>query len=1051
MKKKYLIYRICTVMLCLMLMIGAFPISGFAAKEMFSTYEITDVTITGIDAPKAGEKFDFTAEEVSQKYNIIKVAWQAQYRNDYITSTSSTASAGTKYTVFVVLEVATPNHYFKTGEGRVTAVPSVHLNGNTATANNAMDYTLFSIDASKYEHDTTYQKYLTVSYTFPATEAQTDIKDVAVINLIEPISGASPVFTADTPMGSGYYVSQIRWCKVGASADMTVSDKFEYGQRYIAFIDITAENGYNFWASTYMTGTVNGTKAPGFTADGTASKVTMMAEFTATGDPIIYNIDIKDVKVPTAGESPAYSATLVSSGYTRTDRSDAYYKNGMCWSVEGGSYITTSGQAFSPITKYQIDIRIKPANGFAFATKANGDIDLKATVNGQNATVAGNKNEIIVTYVFPATGSIALSKVGVTDIDVPVTGQSPDYTASYSNINYGAANYNDKSTKNGISWYNETDGKIMSTSDKFEAGKSYTVQVIIWTKDGYEFQYKFGAVNVAGMINGNSAEVSSRNNEEVTLYYTFPKTEAHRCSPLKVDEVKATCKEIGKKAYYFCPECGKNFEDSKCTTEISDINAWGFIEKTEHTGGKATCKEQAQCKNCGERYGNLAEHSYGTAWDYKDASGHAHTCKVCGEHDTVKSHTGGTVKCGEKAKCTECKSEYGEPGNHKWSTKWDYTDSKGHSHKCTVCGEHDTVQAHTGGTADCQNKAKCSVCGTEYGKTGDHKWSTKWDYTDSKGHSHKCTVCGEHDTVQAHTGGTADCQNKAKCSACGTEYGKTGDHKWSTKWDFTDTKGHAHKCTVCGEHDAIVKHTPGASATETSPQTCTTCNYVIEPAKEHKHNLTKVAAVDADCTNTGKEQHYVCDGCGKIFSDSKGTKEITDKDSLIIPAVGHKESKWKSNSDTHWKECTAKGCGVIIEGTTFGHEFGKNNKCTVCGYKQEDEQTENTTPNQTETDEPKTEDNLETGGNDKNDPDKNDPSENISENTDNEESNENGNTGDQATKEPNEDVQNGDEPSSSADSGNNTALLIITAAAVILAAVCMIVMTAVLLKKNKRT
>ena len=62
------------VMLCLLMMLGIASVSVSAAKEMFTTYQIDDVTITGIDAPTAGEKFDFTAEENSQKYNVIKVA-----------------------------------------------------------------------------------------------------------------------------------------------------------------------------------------------------------------------------------------------------------------------------------------------------------------------------------------------------------------------------------------------------------------------------------------------------------------------------------------------------------------------------------------------------------------------------------------------------------------------------------------------------------------------------------------------------------------------------------------------------------------------------------------------------------------------------------------------------------------------------------------------------------------------------------------------------------------------------------------------------------------
>ncbi len=193
MKKIKCLNRIFAMAIATVLLIGSFSTSVFAAKEMFTTYQIDDVTITGIDAPEAGKTFDFTAEESSQKYNVIKVAWKSQFGNNYITDTSVSASAGTQYTVYVVLEVATADHYFHTNSGRMPAVSSVTVNGNTANASNSMDYSLFSVDASKYEHDTTYQKYLTVSYTFPATESQTDIKDVAVLNLTAPVSGAAPI------------------------------------------------------------------------------------------------------------------------------------------------------------------------------------------------------------------------------------------------------------------------------------------------------------------------------------------------------------------------------------------------------------------------------------------------------------------------------------------------------------------------------------------------------------------------------------------------------------------------------------------------------------------------------------------------------------------------------------------------------------------------------------------------------------------------------------------------------------------------------------------
>lgn len=844
MKKSFLVYRVCTFMLCLVLMLVIFPISVFAAKDMFTTYQIDDVTITGIDTPTAGKTFDFTAEEASQKYNIIKVAWREQNGSNYITSTSSTASAGKNYTVYVVLEVATANHYFNTDSSRRPAVSSVTVNGNTASASNTQDYSLFSIDASKYEHDTTYQKYLVVMYTFPTVEAA-PIESVE-FDIPAPVPGERVPTTwqasgisIDAINGNAnngqVSVNKVEWTLQDGTA-LAGNAVFEYGKKYTLTLTLGTVYGASFATDPnhflaqpgkpFPTVTVkmNGKTATVLPTYDSYSNLYVVAACVFDCDTAaqIKTIELTGIDAPVSGKAPDYTFTG-GAGYENNGRNDAYYKNGMCWSEVGSSYILSDGtQAFLPGKAYQVDIRIKAKEGYEFATNSYGNVSMTATVNGKSATVSGNKNEILVTYAFPATGNIAISKVGVTDIDAPVTGQSPDYTAVYSNVNYGAADYNSKYTKNGISWYNETDKKTMSTLDKFEEGKTYSVQIMIWTNDGYEFQYKSGSVNVVATVNGKNAEVSSRTNEEVTLYYTFPKIAEHKHSPLKVDEVNATCKEAGKKAYYFCPECGKNFEDAKCTKEIADINSWGKIEKLEHTGGKATCENRAICKNCGEYYGELAEHSFGSAWDYKDASGHAHKCKVCGINDTIISHSGGTAKCGGLAKCAECKAEYGE----------------------------------------------------------------------------------------------------------------VMQHQWSETPNYTDKNGHAHKCTICGEHDTVVKHTPGAEATETSAQLCTVCGYMIKPKLSHEHSLAKMDEVDATCTTSGKKAYYYCKSCNAIFSDSKGNNEIVDGSEIIIEATGHKESKWKSDEDTHWKECTVKGCGEIVVGKE-AHDFSKSGKCTVCSYRQE--------------------------------------------------------------------------------------------------------------------
>jgi len=937
MKKIDLFKRLLAAVISIIMLFGCLSVPISAAKEMFTTYQISSVAITGIDPPKAGDYFDFTAEENSQKYDIIKVVWQQQYSDGYITDPSAVVQPGIVYSVCVILEVATPNHYFITGEGRVSAVPSVTVNGQTAHADNVQDYELFSIDASKYEHDTTYQRFLRVWYTFPEVPEGDQIENFEIV-IDTPTAGELPATKADvTTVNGGENVG------------------------YINFDDIvwSYQSGQNL--------------SPGTTFE--------------------------------YGEN--YTVTF----YLRSVRSRKF-------ATDPSHFLATPGNPFPAVT---------------------------ATVNGKNATVLPNgsaSTDIIVSAVLTCEGIGEISSAEVT-VTPPKSGEAPDYYAAANGMQYTIGTTKDRFTSGGVSWFNKTDDTNMYVSiDKFEGGKTYSVTVELNAADGYEFPNS----SIPAFINGRSAEFWSRDEYTSYLIYTFEALpeDIHVCSALKVDEVKATCTDDGKKAHYFCPECGKFFEDSKCSKEITKINAWGIIPAEGHSGGKATCAEKAKCRDCGAPYGEFAEHNYSSSWDYKDGTGHAHKCNVCGNHDTVIPHSGGTASCGKPAKCAECKEEYGSASGHQWSSSYEYTNSDGHAKKCTVCGEHDTLQVHSGGTADCKNKAECSVCGKEYGKTGDHNWGSSYEYTNSDGHAKKCTVCGDHDTVQAHSGGTSDCQNKAKCLVCGKEYGKTGEHKWGSSWDYSDAKGHAHLCTVkgCTEHSDTVKHTPGSAATESAPQTCTTCNYVIEPAKKHEHNLTKINSVKATCTETGTKEHYICEGCGKIFSDSKGNKEAA-KDSLIIPAEGHKESKWQSDGDKHWKECTRSGCNTVIESTKAAHDFAKN-KCSVCGFKRTEEQPETTAAPSADQE---TEKVPETTANTSEPADETEPTADLT--------GENQNPGstetqpvDTENKNPAETDTDKSDDISENPGNSNTAMWIIVITAVGVAAVCVIALTVVIVKKK---
>lgn len=173
-----------------------------------------------------------------------------------------------------------------------------------------------------------------------------------------------------------------------------------------------------------------------------------------------------------------------------------------------------------------------------------------------------------------------------------------------------------------------------------------------------------------------------------------------------------------------------------------------------------------------------------------------------------------------------------------------------------------------------------------------------------------------------------------------------GPHSYdSSVWNYKEADGHAHQCLTCHTHDTIKPHTPGLPATTVSPQTCTTCGYIIAPVIGHVCNPKLVAMVEASCTGSGKQAYYHCEGCNKNYEDAEGTRPITNLGAWgNIAAPGHMYgSNWKSDGSGHWQECSHCGgkTGMTVHnrdgGTVTVQPTGttpgiKIYNCTECGY-----------------------------------------------------------------------------------------------------------------------
>ena len=303
-----------------------------------------------------------------------------------------------------------------------------------------------------------------------------------------------------------------------------------------------------------------------------------------------------------------------------------------------------------------------------------------------------------------------------------------------------------------------------------------------------------------------------------------------------------------------------------------------------------------------------------------------------------------------------------KPHTHTYSTEWS-TDSANHWHECTcgdkkdlaphvdanndhncdVCGKK--MSDHTGGTATCKEKATCTICGQKYGSLAAHNYKTEWS-TDETNHWHECSVCGDKKDEAAHvdankdhncdvcgkkmsdhTGGTATCKDKATCTICGQKYGNLAAHNYKTEWS-TDETNHWHECSVCGDKKDEAAHIPGAAATETTPQTCTICGYVIKAALGHTHNFnqknTSETYLKSAATCTKKAVYYYSCTCGE-----KGTETF---ESGELAAHAYKTT-WSNDNASHWHSCYV--CGDKKDEEVH-IDKNKDHNCDVCDKKMTD-------------------------------------------------------------------------------------------------------------------
>jgi len=410
-----------------------------------------------------------------------------------------------------------------------------------------------------------------------------------------------------------------------------------------------------------------------------------------------------------------------------------------------------------------------------------------------------------------------------------------------------------------------------------------------------------------------------------------------------------TCKETGVKTFT-CTTCNATKTESVAKTNDHKYGSWTKVNDTTHKRTCSICSidetanhswnsgsitKQPSCKETGiktytctacnatktESIAKTTDHKYGSWTKVNDVT-HKHTCSICSKEETT-SHTWNSGSVTKKATCKEtgvktftctaCNATKTESiaktTDHKYGS-WTKVNDTTHKHSCSVCSKEETA-SHTWNSGNVTKKATCKEAGIK---------------------TYTCTACNatKTESIAKLTTHVYDHACDTDCNVCGET--RTTTHNYKTSWS-KDKTNHWHECSVCKDKKDAAAHTPGAEATETTAQTCTTCGYVIKAALGHKHNYATTWATD------GEGHWYTCAGCEEKGSYAKHDFEnACDKDCSICGYTRQTEHKfaeiWAADTNNHWHACS--GCGLKQDETAHepGAEATATNAqtCTICGY-----------------------------------------------------------------------------------------------------------------------
>ncbi len=519
-----------TLLVCLMLlalcapMLNAFALNNETEEKAKTVTTVIDELRVSIEIPAGGRAPSFEAAAMASSMLEYKIAnYNYEYDSEYYHNfykngiqwydldkgralkEGEAFVTGTRYRVDIAI-------YLNYGTD-IWGIPYYSFGENVAGYVNGAEGTVSTLGVKDTD------KFRKISYTFPPCEdAPADIASVSLW-FMEPVAGTAPDYeysTSDkgytTGVGGTFAVNGITWQDADTGLPLDFGDTFAEGTRYTVIVPLEAVTPYRFAVnpdeSSKVYASINGNKATVYCNSQTVSDMDKRIWVKYTFEPckkIISTVEVMNFTLPKEGKKGNLDM------YSPND--DAYKVTDILWKSptetiavwhQSTGYTSQTGVFESGVT-YTAEITVAAGAGYMFATDSNDNPTVKTTGAGFELEVKphyayASSSHIIVVARFICKKTI-VSDVSIKNLEEPLAGKRPDYTASSVGVGYRIATENEEKEKvlrngqyvdlyykiRGVSWYDVNEGRYVYEDEKFIQGHVYTAIFDIVTTGDYEF------------------------------------------------------------------------------------------------------------------------------------------------------------------------------------------------------------------------------------------------------------------------------------------------------------------------------------------------------------------------------------------------------------------------------------------------------------------------------------------------------------------------------------------------------------------------------------